>query len=86
MITGTVKWFNNAKGYGFICPVDNNVIEGDIFAHFSSINSEGYRTLKAGQNVTFDLGEGIMTRPTKMIIKETPINQRSYPAINLFFT
>jgi len=58
MITGTVKWFNNAKGYGFICPLDNNVIDGDIFAHFSSINSEGYRTLKAGQQVLFDLGEG----------------------------
>lgn len=49
--TGIVKWFNNAKGYGFILPDDG---EGDIFAHYSSIEMEGYKTLKAGQLVAFD--------------------------------
>ena len=49
--TGTVKWFNNAKGYGFI--VADNGSE-DMFAHYSSITMDGYKTLKAGQTVTFD--------------------------------
>ncbi|MGK0247647.1 MAG: CspA family cold shock protein [Oleispira sp.] len=51
LVTGTVKWFNNAKGYGFI------VADGqseDMFAHYSSITMNGYKTLKAGQAVTFD--------------------------------
>ncbi|GAA3557816.1 MULTISPECIES: cold shock domain-containing protein [Marinobacter] len=51
MPKGKVKWFNNAKGYGFI------IEEGcsdDLFAHFSSVQMEGYKTLKAGQAVTFD--------------------------------
>lgn len=52
---GTIKWFNNAKGYGFILPEDG---EGDIFAHYSAINMEGYKTLKAGQEVTYDIEEG----------------------------
>ncbi len=51
MPTGTVKWFNNAKGYGFILPDDGGE---DLFAHYSSIEMEGYKTLKAGQLVTFD--------------------------------
>ena len=55
MATGTVKWFNNAKGYGFILPEDGSA---DLFAHYSSIQMEGYRTLKAGQTVTFDEVEG----------------------------
>ncbi|CAN0595522.1 cold shock domain-containing protein CspD [Marinobacter goseongensis] len=51
MPKGKVKWFNNAKGYGFI------IEEGcsdDLFAHFSSVQMDGYKTLKAGQTVTFD--------------------------------
>ncbi|EGR4351749.1 cold shock domain protein CspD, partial [Vibrio cholerae] len=48
MATGTVKWFNNAKGFGFICPEGE---DGDIFAHYSTIQMDGYRTLKAGQQV-----------------------------------
>jgi CspA family cold shock protein len=51
MQTGKVKWFNNAKGYGFIVATDG---EEDLFAHYSSIQSEGYKTLKAGQSVQFD--------------------------------
>lgn len=55
MATGTVKWFSNAKGYGFISP-DGGA--GDVFAHFSAIAMEGYRTLRRGQKVKFDLTEG----------------------------
>ncbi|PID43484.1 MAG: cold-shock protein [Proteobacteria bacterium] len=51
MPSGKVKWFNNAKGYGFI--IEDGESE-DLFAHFSSIQTEGYRTLKAGQTVTFE--------------------------------
>ncbi len=55
MSTGQVKWFNNAKGFGFILPDEG---EGDLFAHYSAITMEGYKTLKAGQTVTFDIVEG----------------------------
>lgn len=51
MQSGVVKWFNNAKGYGFILPDEG---DQDVFAHYSSIEMDGYRTLKAGQMVTFD--------------------------------
>jgi CspA family cold shock protein len=52
MPTGTVKWFNNAKGFGFILPEGGGE---DLFAHYSSIEMEGYKTLKAGQTVTYEL-------------------------------
>ena len=56
MPQGIVKWFNNAKGYGFLLSDDNS--GEDIFAHYSAIEMEGYKTLKAGQSVVFDLIEG----------------------------
>lgn len=55
MLSGKVKWFNNAKGYGFI------VADGrdeDLFAHYSAIQMDGYKTLKAGQTVKFDILQG----------------------------
>lgn len=55
MATGKVKWFNNAKGYGFILPEGGGE---DLFAHYSSIQMDGYKTLKAGQDVVFDVLEG----------------------------
>ncbi len=54
METGTVKWFNNAKGYGFITRANGE----DLFVHFKSILGEGYKTLKQGQQVEFDIEEG----------------------------
>jgi CspA family cold shock protein len=53
-ITGTVKWFNNGKGYGFLSREDGT----DVFVHYTAINSEGYRTLKVGQKVEFSIEEG----------------------------
>jgi cold shock protein len=55
MSTGQVKWFNNAKGFGFILPDDGG---SDLFAHYTSIGMEGYKTLKADQMVSFDIVEG----------------------------
>ena len=55
MSTGQVKWFNNAKGFGFILPDDGG---DDLFAHYSAIGMDGYKTLKAGQLVSFDAAEG----------------------------
>ncbi|MEM6709944.1 MAG: cold shock domain-containing protein CspD [Pseudomonadota bacterium] len=55
MPTGKVKWFNNAKGYGFILPDEGG---GDLFAHYSVIQMDGYKTLKAGQPVAYDIIQG----------------------------
>ncbi len=55
MSTGQVKWFNNAKGFGFILPDEGG---DDLFAHYSAIGMEGYKTLKAGQMVSFETIEG----------------------------
>ena len=54
MTTGTVKWFNSEKGFGFI------TVEGgkDVFAHFSAIQGEGFKTLEEGQKVSFEIVEG----------------------------
>ena len=52
MASGRVKWFNNAKGYGFIRPDPGG---DDLFGHFSSIHMDGYKSLKAGQFVQFDI-------------------------------
>ncbi len=55
--TGTVKWFNNQKGYGFISPAEGG--DGkDLFVHMSSIQMEGFKTLKDGQDVEYEVGEG----------------------------
>ena len=55
MASGTVKWFSNEKGYGFIARDDGS---GDLFVHFSAIQGDGYRSLNEGDEVTFDVGEG----------------------------
>ncbi len=53
-MTGTVKWFNAEKGFGFIATEEGN----DVFVHFSAIQTEGFKTLEEGQKVSFDLTEG----------------------------
>lgn len=56
MLNGKVKWFNNAKGYGFI--LEDGKPDEDLFAHYSAIQMDGYKTLKAGQPVRFEIIQG----------------------------
>jgi len=78
MPTGIVKWFNSAKGYGFICPEGGGQ---DVFAHFSAIIMDGYKCLKAGQMVTFEINEGpkglhaSQIRPQLGVIEMEPAKQ-----------
>jgi len=55
MSTGTVKWFNESKGFGFITPADGSK---DVFVHFSAIQADGFRTLQEGQKVEFETENG----------------------------
>lgn len=55
MVTGTVKWFNESKGFGFISPADGGK---DVFVHFSAIVADGFRTLNEGQEVSFEVENG----------------------------
>lgn len=55
MATGTVKWFNDSKGYGFIAPSEGG---DDVFVHFSTIQGNGFKTLVEGQSVTFETEKG----------------------------
>ena len=55
MATGTVKWFNNSKGYGFITPADGS---SDVFVHHTAIKADGFRSLSEGQQVSFDVEAG----------------------------
>lgn len=73
METGIVKWFNNAKGFGFICPADGGE---DIFAHYSCIKMDGYRTLKAGQKVQFSVTIGPKGNHADLIV---PIENEDVP-------
>ncbi|MDF7681303.1 cold shock domain-containing protein [Enterobacteriaceae bacterium ESL0689] len=69
MKTGTVKWFNNAKGFGFIYPDDGGE---DIFVHYSAIKMEGYRTLKSGQAVQVDIQQGAKGNHASLVLLVSP--------------
>ena len=72
-MNGTVKWFNNEKGYGFIEYKENN----DIFVHYSMINQEGYKSLNEGDKVSFELVEtdkGLQAREVSKFAEKTTIN------------
>jgi cold shock protein len=71
MATGTVKWFNDAKGFGFITPDSGSE---ELFAHFSAIQANGFRSLKEGQKVTFDIVEGPKGKQAQNI---TPVEATS---------
>ncbi len=61
---GTVKWFNKDKGYGFIAKDDG----GDVFVHFSAIQSKGYRTLEEGQRVSFNVVEDVKGQKAENVL------------------
>jgi len=67
MATGTVKWFNDAKGFGFITPDQGGE---DLFAHFSAIQSSGFKTLKEGQKVSFEVTKGPKGMQASNIVPE----------------
>ena len=80
-VSGKVKWFNNAKGYGFI---NEEGKSEDLFAHYSAIKMDGYKTLKAGQAVTFEIIQGPkglhavnIAAPQKVEVDPAPIEQQT---------
>ena len=77
MATGKVKWFNNAKGYGFILPENGSE---DLFVHYTSIEMEGYKTLKAGQAVNFDVIKGDKGSHAVNITFEEEIQEKVQPS------
>ena len=74
MVNGTVKWFNDAKGFGFIEPEGGG---DDVFAHFSAILMDGFRTLKQGARVSFELVDGPKGKLAQNI---APLESRTAPA------
>jgi CspA family cold shock protein len=65
MAKGTVKWFNNQKGYGFITPEEGP----DVFVHHSAIQGDGYKTLDEGQSVEFEINDGPKGPEAKNVVK-----------------
>lgn len=85
MATGTVKWFNDAKGFGFIEPDQGG---GDVFAHFSAIQMDGFRTLKQGSKVQYELiagPKGMLAQNIQPIDSSTPVGTVTDPLSDLHF-
>ena len=85
MAVGKVKWFNNAKGFGFINTdaregTDEDGIKIDFFAHYSAIEMEGYKTLKAGQSVNFEIIQGPKGLHAVKITSATVANEPATPS------
>ncbi|WLI14671.1 MULTISPECIES: cold shock domain-containing protein [Pseudomonas] len=86
MSVGKVKWFNNAKGFGFINTDaregrDEDGKEIDFFAHYSAIEMDGYKTLKAGQIVSFEIVQGPKGLHAVKIASATSPNEQTTPAL-----
>ncbi len=80
MATGTVKWFNDAKGFGFIEPEGGGT---DVFAHFSAVQMEGFRTLKPGARVSYQLVQGPkgdLAHDIRTLDAQQPLPQAALPA------
>lgn len=80
MAVGTVKWFNEAKGFGFIQPDEGG---DDVFAHFSAIQMEGFRTLRQGGRVSFELAQGpkgMMAQEIRVLDAPAAAPRRATPA------
>ena len=73
MLRGTVKWFNNAKGYGFIEPQDDG---GDVFVHFSAVQMDGFRTLAGGAEVRFEVVDGPKGRQAAKVVARSDDGER----------
>ena len=71
MATGTVKWFNESKGFGFIAPADGSA---DVFVHFSAIQGDGFKTLAEGQTVEFEVEQGPKGLQAAKVSEIPPIN------------
>ena len=80
MATGIVKWFNDAKGFGFITPDEGGE---DLFAHFSAITMNGFKTLKEGQKVSFDVVQGPKGKQASNRPHKAPDIRRRNPAHGL---
>lgn len=70
MARGSVKWFNNAKGFGFI----NNEADEDIFVHYTQIQGEGFKTLRQGEHVEFELKKGPKGLHAENVVRDADVN------------